>query len=137
MVEASGRRAAGAIKSLVIGRDLQFECARVLTLLVPILMYGNKTMLWEEKERSRIWAIQMDILRDFLDIRRMDRVPIARIRELCGVTKEVHGRTNEGVLIMEGMENERIPKKVYIGECAGSCSVGRPRKRWIDTVKVC
>ena len=23
------------------------------------------------------------------------------------------------------------------GKCAGSCSVGRPRKRWIDTVKEC
>ena len=35
------------------------------------------------------------------------------------------------------MENDRIAKRVYVGECAGSCSVGRPRKRWIDTVKEC
>ena len=34
-------------------------------------------------------------------------------------------------------ENERIAKKVYVGECAGSRSVGRPRKSWIDTVKDC
>ena len=33
------------------------------------------------------------------------------------------------------MENDRIAKRVYVGECAGSRSVGRPRKRWIDTVK--
>ena len=25
----------------------------------------------------------------------------------------------------------------YVGECAGSRSVGRPRKRWIDSVKEC
>ena len=31
---------------------------------------------------------------------------------------------------------ERIAKSVYVGECAGSCSVGRPHKRWIDNVKV-
>ena len=30
---------------------------------------------------------------------------------------------------------DRIAKSVYVGECAGSPSVGRPRKRWIDTVK--
>ena len=35
------------------------------------------------------------------------------------------------------MGNERIAKRVYVGECAGSHSVGRPRKRWIDTVKEC
>ena len=35
------------------------------------------------------------------------------------------------------MENDRIAKRVFVGECAGSCSVGRPRKRWIDNIKVC
>ena len=40
---ASGRRAAGAISSVVIARYLQLECARVLheTFLVPVLMYGR------------------------------------------------------------------------------------------------
>ena len=33
------------------------------------------------------------------------------------------------------IENERNAKRVYVGECAGSRSVGRPQKRWIDTVK--
>ena len=51
------------------------------TLLVPVLMYGSETMLWKEKERSSFRAVQMDNLRGLLGIRRMDRVPNARIRE--------------------------------------------------------
>ena len=35
------------------------------------------------------------------------------------------------------MENDRISKMVYVGECAGSRLVAKPRKRWIDTVKSC
>ena len=35
------------------------------------------------------------------------------------------------------MENDRIAKRLYVGECADSHSVGRPQKRWIDTVKDC
>ena len=35
------------------------------------------------------------------------------------------------------MENDRIAKRVYIGKCAGSLSVGRPQKRWIVTLKDC
>ena len=101
-------------------------------------MYGFETMLWKEKKRSRIRVIQMDNLRGLLGIRRMDRVPNARIRELCGVTKGVDER-NEGVLrwvgVEERMENDRFAKRVYVGECAGSRSVGRTRKRWIDTLK--
>ena len=44
---ASGRRVAGAIRSLVNTRSLQLECARVLheSLLVPVLMYGSETMI--------------------------------------------------------------------------------------------
>ena len=38
---------------------------------------------------------------------------------------------------MERMEKDRIAKRVYVGECAGSRLVGRPWKRWIDTVKEC
>ena len=85
---ASGRRVAGAIRSLVNARDLQLECASVLheTLLVPVLMYCSETMIWKEKELSRIRAIQMDNLRGLLGIR-VDKVPNTRIRELYGVTK--------------------------------------------------
>ena len=55
----SGRRVAGAIRSLVNTRDLQQECAGVLheTLLVPVLMHFNERMLWKEKERPRIMAV--------------------------------------------------------------------------------
>ena len=35
------------------------------------------------------------------------------------------------------MENDRNNKRIYVGECADSRSVGRARKRWIDTVKDC
>ena len=86
---ASRRGVAGAIRSLVNARDLHLECARVLheTLLVPVLLYDSETMLWKEKERSRLRAVQMDNLRGLLGIRRVYRVPNARIRELCRVKK--------------------------------------------------
>ena len=35
------------------------------------------------------------------------------------------------------MERGKIAKRVYVGECASSRSVGRSWKRWIDTVKEC
>ena len=56
----SGRRVAGAIRSVVNARSLQLEYARVLheSLLVPVLTYGSETMIWRE-ERSRIIAVQM------------------------------------------------------------------------------
>ena len=60
----------------------------------------------------------------------MDKVLNAYITELCGEMKGVDKRTDEGFLqrfsCLERMEDDRIAKDVYLGECAGSCSVGRP-----------
>ena len=71
----------------------------------------------------------------------MDSVPNAQIRELCRVKQYLDERIDEGMLRwfghVERMENDRITKRVYVGVCAGSRSVGWPWKRWIDTLKVC
>ena len=79
---ASMRRVASAIRSLVNARSLQLECASVLheSLIVSILMYGRE--IWREKERSSIMVAEMDNLRGLLGIRRMDKVPNVRMREL-------------------------------------------------------
>ena len=69
----------------------------------------------------------MDNPRELLGIRRMDRVLDERIRELCGVNKGPDEMIDEGVLRwfghVEMMERDRIAKRVYVGECAGSRSV--------------
>ena len=96
---------------------------------VPVLLYGSKTMLWK-KEISRVRAVQMDNIRGLLGIGRMDRVPNAWMRELCRVKKGLDERIDEGILQrfgqMERMEKNKIPKRVYVGGCAGSHSVGKP-----------
>ena len=80
----------------------------------------------------------MDNFRGLLGIRKTDRIPNARITELCRVTKGVNERIGEGVLRQFGhVERMENAKRVYLGECSGSRSVGRPRKRWINTVKDC
>ena len=103
-------------------------------------MYGSETMLWKKKKRSRIGLYRWTTSEDCL-VLGGQIVPNAHIRELCGVMKGVEKRINENVLRwfghVERMERDRIAKRAYVGECAGSHSVGRPWNRWIDTVKDC
>ena len=99
----------------------------------------------DRKRRGRRGGGRRDLglglYRGLLGIRRMDRLPNARIRELCRMMKGVDEKIDEGLLRwfgrVERMEKDRIAKRVYVEECAGSCSVGRSRRRWIDTVKDC
>ena len=61
-----------------------------------------------------IRAVQTDNLRGLLCIRRTNKVPNARIRQLCGVTNGVDEMIDEGVPRwfghVERMENDRIAK---------------------------
>ena len=81
----SGRRISVVIRSLVNAKGLQFECAKV----VPLLMYGSETMAWKKKERSSIMDVQMNNLIGLLGVKGMAKVLNARIRELCGMKKGV------------------------------------------------
>ena len=60
----------------------------------------------------------------------MDGVSNAWIREMCGVKKGLDEKIDEGVLRwcghVERMERDRIVKRIYLGECAGSRSVCEP-----------
>ena len=85
-------------------------------LLVPVLTYSSEKIIWREKERSRIWDVQMDNLRGLQGIRRMNKVPNGRMRQLWGVTKDVDEKI-DGVLrwfdYVESLENDRITKRAY------------------------
>ena len=68
------------------------------SLLLPVLTYGSETIIWREEERSRIRAVQMNNFRGLLGVRRMDKVPNARIRQFYRVKKGVAEKNDEVVL---------------------------------------
>ena len=107
-----------------------------MRLLMPVLMYGSETMIWKEEDRSRLRAVQMDKIRSLLGIRKMDRIQNARIREMYGMEKGGYERIEEDVLHwfshVERIENDRIAKRLYVGELAGSSSAGQPRKEKVN-----
>ena len=138
---ASRRRVAGAIRFLVNAKDLQLQCARFLLETYMYVCMGVRQYHGKRRRDLRVRVVQMDNLKGLLGVKRMDRVPNAQIRELCGVKKRLDERSDEGMLRwfghVERMERDKIAKKVFIGVCAGTRSVGRPRKRWIDNMKEC
>ena len=85
-----------------------------------------ETMFWKEMERSKIRPVQMDNLKGLLGIKRMDGVPNTRIREFSKVKKVLDERIDDGMLRwfgqVERIENDKIAKRVYGGECVGSHS---------------
>src|SRR5678815_1751450 len=131
------------IRDRVDVKGLSLECARVLHegMLLPVLMYSSETMVWKKGYRSKVQCVQMDNLRGVLGVKRIDKIRNEGIRELCGVKKGVDERMNESTLRwfghMERMNDSRLVKRMYSGECVGNRPAGRPKEKWIESVKEC
>src|SRR5678815_2020700 len=83
----------------------------------------------------------MDNLRGVLGVRRIDKMGNELLRELCGMKKGVNERINESTLRwfgdMERMNDSRLVKRMYSGECVRNRPAGRPKKKWIESVNEC
>ena len=76
------------------------------------MLYGCETGDLNVCDRSGMEAVEMNCLRNICKLKRIDRVPNAEIRRMCG--KNVSQRMDQGVLSWSGhverMENERLVK---------------------------
>ena len=59
-------------------------------------MCSSETIILKEEKRSSIMAVQMNNLRSLIGTRRMCKVPNARIKELCEVTKGLMKMFSDG-----------------------------------------
>ena len=64
-------------------------------LIVSVSVNGSETVVWKEKERVRIRAVQMDNSSGLLDVRIMYRMQKKQVRKLCGMTMRVNKWTDE------------------------------------------
>src|SRR5678815_3550373 len=55
----------------------------------------------------------------------------------CGVNQRINESTLRWFNHVERMDDSRLVKWMYSGECAGNRSAGRPRKKWIESAKKC
>ena len=91
------------------------------TLLVIVLMYCSETVIWKDEERYRIRDVQTNNILGLVGIRRMDKLPNSRIKDLYGVTKGLGTKRlvkafSGGSAMWKDWEgNDRIAKRVYVG----------------------
>lgn len=102
----------------------------------PVLLYGSETWTTTAKDESRIQASEMKFLRQVKGCTRRDRIRNDAIREELSIynmnvkLKEYRGKWKEH---LQRMDDSRLPKKIFAYEPKGKRSLGRPRKRWLET----
>ncbi|XP_060809954.1 uncharacterized protein LOC132904043 [Amyelois transitella] len=108
-------------------------------VLVPTLMYGSESWVWQKKHESRINAVEMRALRSMLGVKLSDRIRNSVIRECCDVKEDVVTGIEKGMLRwfghVERMNENRLTKQIYKESVEGKVGVGRPRRTYLDQIK--
>ena len=102
---------------------------------IPALAYGHESWVLTEREKSRLQATEMMMLRKIAGVTRLDQVRNETVRNrlrLEPVVKKVE-RRRECWKEKVKSRKENVVEKVLTGEGVGKRPEGRPRKRWRDS----
>ena len=129
--------AAGAVRSQVFESRELSRSAKMLVykaMIEPTLTYGAESWVLKEREKQRVQAAEMRVLRKIAEVKRIDHVRNDDIRTQLGqegIVEQVRRRRE----VWEKQVEEQvgsITEMVMSGVVPGKRPRGRPRKRWSD-----
>ena len=107
--------------------------------LKPILTYGMETCTLTRSDSSRLQAVEMKFLRSTIQKTKLDKVQNEEVRKEAGIRTSLLDQVSISRLRWFGhimrMEPTRTARLYLDREVKGKRQVGRPRTRWMDTIK--
>ena len=129
-------QAVGAMKKVYESREISREAkvAVFKAVAVPTLTYGCESWVLREREKSRLQAAEMRVLRKIAGVSRLDHIRNEMVRERLRVEPVLKKVERMRECWKEKVESRKgsVVKKVLTGEGIGKRPRGCPRKRWRD-----
>ena len=109
------------------------------TLVQSVLLYNAETWTLREEQKRRLRVFEMTCLRKIEGVTRKDRIRNTVIYDRLNIKQDIVDKVRNRRMRYFGhvsrMGNERYPKIALNGYVHGKRSRGRPKKRWIDTIR--
>ncbi|GBP37372.1 hypothetical protein EVAR_22834_1 [Eumeta japonica] len=84
------------LNSTSVSRQVHF--AIYYEILIPTVMYGNESWVWQKKNESRINTVKIRSLCSKCGVSRKDRCRNSDVRERCGLKEDAVTRVERGML---------------------------------------
>lgn len=109
------------------------------TIVKSIVLYGAEVWRWNEADKRRVAALEMDALRRSCRISRMERIPNERIKQLMEVKETIVENVEKKQLIWYGhvrrMGEDRLPRATMEWIPPERRKRGRPRTTWGNIIR--
>ena len=109
------------------------------TLVLSVLLYNTETWCLTATQAKRLKVFEMACLRKIEGVTRIDRIRNEDIYRRVGIKQDILSRIQQCRLCYFGhisrMQDNRYPKIALHGRIQGQWCRGRPKKRWIDTIR--
>jgi hypothetical protein len=107
-------------------------------MIFPIATYGSESWTLRKKERKKIYAFELWIWRKMLRTSWTDRRTNASMRDEVKPKRSLEATITQLKLRYFGhvmRANGTLEQDIMIGQVDGSRRQGKPRLRWIDSIK--
>jgi len=139
-----GNRTYFAVISLFRSRLLSRVTKILLykTLIRPVVSYGAETWILTKKEEQAVLIFERKMCRKIYgpkyengEWKSQTNRELEEMSKGENIVKWIKGRRISRLGHRERMEEDRMPKKIFIQELEGTRRRGRPRKRWKEEVE--
>jgi len=109
------------------------------TLVLSVLIYNSETWCLTATQAQRLKVFEMACLRKIEGVTRRDRIRNEEIYRRVGMNQDILSWIQQRRLRYFGhisrLQDNRYPKIALHGRFHGQRCRGRPKKRWIDTIR--
>ncbi len=128
-----GRKVVGSLGHMIKGGTVSMEVKKGLRggTIVPTITYASETWVWNERQRSRIRAVEMSYLRSTCGVWRMDGENNENVYNRFGISSKGEGMTSG---VVEGLKHNTLSWFAHIERMAENVMTKRVYMSMVDVV---
>jgi len=131
------------LSSRLLSKNLKIKIYR--TVILPVVLYGCETWSLTLREEKKLRVFENRVLRKIFGPRRDEvmgewrRLHNGELNDLYSspnIVQVIKSRRMRWAGHVERMGEERGVYRVLVGKPEGRIPVGRPRRRWVDNIRL-